>query len=141
VSKPDGDSFLVGPTAGLTLSIPVYRQLGIVGGADFSTHTVPHHMERRADTITGFIGLEVSLDIAPIVPFVSAGGSFQHAWRQDRNATKDTFSGFIGLGIKTTLADHLLLGISVRYLSAGLTADQFPAFSIFTIQVGWTTRH
>ena len=35
--------------------------------------------------------------------------------------------------------DHLVLGFSVRYLTAGFGTDSFPAFATFALEVGWTS--
>ena len=140
LSTPTGDSGQPGPALGLTLGGPLHGRISIVAAGELSMHGVPGHAERRIDAVTALLGLEAGIDLAPIVPTISLGPCYQHAWRQDVSGAKsDKFGAYVGLGLKAVLVDHLVLGFSVRYLTVGYTADSFPAWATFALEIGWTS--
>lgn len=138
VSAPAGGGVGLGPTAGLGLGVPLKWRFSLVAAGDLSTHGVAGHPERRIDAVTATLGLEAALDFLPIVPAVSLGPSYQHAWRRDSPATSDAWGGYLALGVKATLFSHLRLGLQARYLSSALSSSSFPAFATYSLEVGWT---
>ena len=140
LASPMTSGVLVGPAVGLSLGVPIKGRLGVLASGDFSTHALSGHPDARIDALTGALGLEASIDLAPVIPTLSIGGAYQHAWRQDVSGAKsDKFGAYVGLGLKAVLVDHLVLGFSVRYLTVGYTADSFPAWATFALEIGWTS--
>lgn len=138
VSAPAGDSVGLGPTAGMSLGVPLKWRFSLVAAGDLSTHGVAAHPGRRVEAVTATVGLEAALDFLPIVPALSLGPSYQHAWRRDSGASSDAWGGYLALGLKATVLSHLRLGLQARYLSSALTARSFPAFATYSFEVGWT---
>jgi hypothetical protein len=140
LASPQGDSVHLGPSLGLILSVPLRARVGLFASADWTSHSLSSHADRHIESVTGALGLEAGLDLSPIIPVVCIGPAYQHAWRVDRVARTDKLAAMVGLGLRTTLVEHLRLGLMARYLSAGFTGDSFPAFATFALEVGWTSE-
>jgi hypothetical protein len=130
--------FLVdpGPSAGLTLALPLRSRIQLVGTGDVATHALKYS-EARIDAVTATLGLEAGLDLAPIVPTVSIGPSYQYARTRQTGDGSGSFGGFIAIGVRATVAEHLRLGFQARYLTAAFGGDSFPAYATFVLEVGW----
>ncbi|HCF57496.1 MAG TPA: hypothetical protein DFS52_05830, partial [Myxococcales bacterium] len=76
-------------------------------------------------------------DELPIVPSLSLGPALQFAARRDRDASARVPAGFAALGLRALVWRGLLLGAQVRYLSSDFSAEGFPAFSSFVLELGW----
>ena len=139
VSTPAGSQVAVGPTAGLSLSIPVRGRLGLMVAGDWSSHRASAWPDVPIDSVTTALGLEASLDLSPVVPVLAVGPTYQHAWWRDGTGGTDSFGGFLSIGVRATLFEHLRLGLQARYLTAGFTSERFPAFVTFVVEVGWTS--
>jgi hypothetical protein len=139
LASPMTSGVLVGPAVGLSLGVPIKGRLGVLASGDFSTHALSGHPDARIDALTGALGLEASIDLAPVIPTLSIGGAYQHAWRQDVDAHADKFGGFIGVGLRATLLDHLRLGLQARYFTTSFGGSDFPAYVTFSLEVGWTS--
>lgn len=125
-----------GPSAGLTLALPLRARIQLVGAGDLATHAVKRSTG-RIDTVTATLGLEAGLDLAPIVPTVSIGPSYQYARMRQAEDGSGAFGGFIAIGLRATVAEHLRLGFQARYLTAAFGGDSFPAYATFVLEVGW----
>lgn len=139
VSSPMNSNVGLGPSAGLTLGIPLRARIQLVAAGDFSTHAIQGSARGRIDAITAAFGLEVGLDLAPIVPTIGLGPSYQYAHRRDTDATSGSFGGYLAVGCRATVFDHLRLGFQARYLTAAFASDGFPAFATFVLELGWTS--
>ena len=140
LASPMTDGVRVGPAVGLSVGVPIKGRLGILASGDFSTHALSDSPEKRIDAVTASLGLEVGIDLAPIVPTLSLGAAFQHAWREDDPGAKaDKFGGFVGVGLRATLVDPLRLGLQARYFTTSFGGDSFPAYVTFSFEIGWTS--
>jgi hypothetical protein len=139
LSTPAGSDVALGPSAGFSLSLPIRGRLGLLTAADFSSHRATLRQDIPIDSLTLALGVEASIDLAPIVPVLAVGPAFQHAWRRGSPASADSFGGFLSVGVRATVLEHLRLGLQARYLTAGFTSESFPAFVTFVVEVGWTS--
>ncbi|MGC4113412.1 MAG: hypothetical protein QM765_01815 [Myxococcales bacterium] len=139
LSAPTGEGLDLGPTAGLSVSVPLRGRLSLLAAGDFSTHRVAGQPGLPIDSMTAVLGVEASIDLAPIVPVLAVGPAFQHAWRRSGSESVDAFGGFLAIGVRATLFEHLRLGLQARYLTSAFSSNTFPAFVTFVLELGWTS--
>lgn len=135
VASPRGEAVSAGPSLGVGASLALGSRYRVVLGLDQSRHGFGG--AGVIDATTGWLGVEVALDELPIVPSLSLGPALQFAARRDRDASARVPAGFAALGLRALVWRGLVLGAQVRYLSSDFSAEGFPAFSSFVIELGW----
>jgi hypothetical protein len=93
---------------------------------------------RDVDATVACLGLEVDVDLAPVVPSLTIGGAYQLMAPEESSTRADVFGAFFSLGVSVTLLDHLFVGLEARYLTASFASETFPAYSLFLFRLGWT---
>lgn len=139
LSTPAGEGVAVGPSAGLSLSVPLRGRLSLMAAADFSTHAASERPELPFDSVTALLGAEASIDLAPVVPVICVGPAYQYAFRAGGSDKADAWGGFLAVGLRATLFEHMLVGLQARYLTTSFTSAKFPAFVTFVVELGWTS--
>jgi hypothetical protein len=135
VASPALEQVSSGPSVGLHGGL----QLGPRYRLDLSIERSIHGLagSRTIDATTGTLGFEVAIDEVPIVPWISIGPALQYAARRDSQVSVWVPTAFLGLGARTVFFHSLQLGVEARYQGADFSAEGFPAFASYFLEIGW----
>ncbi len=135
LASPAGNRVDIGPALGLSAAYRL-NPFGVCLGLDQSLHALAADASKTVAATTGTLGLELAIDDLPVVPVLGIGGALQFAFRRDSGASAWVPAGYLSAAVLRQ-AGSLMLGARIRYLTAGFSADGFPAFANFMVEVGW----
>jgi hypothetical protein len=135
IANPAGSRVQLGPSLGLSAT---WRRnpWGIGLAFDQSLHALTSDPDKRVSATTGMLGLEVAIDDLPVVPVLGLGAAVQLAYRPDSQAQSLVPAAYLTAGVIGGW-ERLRLGARLRYLTASFTADGFPSYTTFLLEVGW----
>ena len=126
----------VGAAYGVEGGLRLNGRLAVVGGLVEAAHGLTSST-RVVDATTLSLGLELDLDLTPLIPTLSAGPALQLARRRDASTGVIIPGAFFGVGLGTHLFERLFLGAEVRYLTSGFAQDNFPGYGLLLLRAGW----
>ncbi len=137
LSLPAGSQVDAALAYGLSARLAVDPRLRLELGAERAVHALSEPGGARISALTATAGVQAGLDLVPLVPFASAGLSFQYASRLGQTATASTYGAYLGLGVRARVWRGLTLSGQVRYLTSSFAADGFPSYTSFLAEMGW----
>jgi hypothetical protein len=136
LASPGGDGVLAGPAFGLVGRANITARYNVFLSLDRSLHSLASGVG-HIDATTAALGVELVLDVVPVVPTLSLGPALQLAQRRENGALAWTPTGTLSLGLRTQCFEQLVLAVNVLYLAGSFTSESFPAFTSFFLELGW----